>query len=105
MTDNKYTCPRCGGTGEEREAVPADQVGSSDLVKWCRTAAFGAKGRAGIRLSACADHIEAQVARIERLETENAILRAKATGAVYVCPECDIEGCKHVRAALQEPQS
>ncbi|KIC39393.1 hypothetical protein [Leisingera sp. ANG-M7] len=30
--DNKYTCPRCGGTGEEREAVPADQVGAPERI-------------------------------------------------------------------------
>ncbi|MFV1627979.1 hypothetical protein VWY34_15525 [Phaeobacter sp. JH20_02] len=37
---------------------------------------------------------------VERLREANAILRAKVSGAIYVCPECDIAGCKHVRAAL-----
>ena len=45
---------------------------------------------------------EAAQARIAELERDNAILRAKVTGAVYVYPECDIAECKHYRAALED---
>ena len=37
---------------------------------------------------------------VERLQQTNAILRAERSGAVWICPECDIAGCKHYRAAL-----
>lgn len=49
-------------------------------------------------LTADNDRLKARVAELER---DNAILRAEQSGAVYVCPECDIAGCKHVRAALK----
>ena len=38
--------------------------------------------------------------KVERLQQASAILRAERSGAVWVCPECDIAGCKHYRAAL-----
>lgn len=64
MTDtpNKYLCTRCGGTGAEPEAVPADQMPDSvgsDLVK--RLRADGPIWSYGVLLSEAAD-------RIERLE-------------------------------------
>ena len=45
--------------------------------------------------------LEAAQARIAELEEHISILRAQRSGAVYVCPECDIAGCRHARAALQ----
>ena len=87
MTDtpNKYLCPRCGGTGEEREAVPADQSGAkSNLVKKLkkikRRLAEGDPGkieRVGMANATqeAADLIRSQAARIERLEAGNKRLR------------------------------
>ncbi|MGB1215057.1 MAG: hypothetical protein ACPG4X_16945 [Pikeienuella sp.] len=48
-----------------------------------------------------ADAMLAARTEIERLNRDNTILRANKSGSVYVCPECDIAGCKHVRAALE----
>ena len=44
-----------------------------------------------------ADHFAREVGRLQQA---NAILRTERSGAVWVCPECDIAGCQHYRAAL-----
>lgn len=54
-----------------------------------------------IRTERVRAELEAAQARIAELERENAIIRAAKSGITYVCPECDIAGCKHARAALE----
>jgi len=45
------------------------------------------------------DLYEAAMAENARLRE---IMAAQRSGAVWVCPDCDIVFCKHYRAALQE---